>query len=543
MTQRKPTPNILAGPVNVLDDVLSGKAAGWPKEVDYPVERVIVGKRLRPVRDVTDLAESMDQIGLLNRITLLPDGTLVAGAHRLAAAKHLSWATIPARIVELDDVDSELAEIDENLRRTELTVLEQAEHLLRREELLAAKGVRAKAGDNQHSETTTTATIAGSMGISERSAQQRLQIARGLSQEARDALRGTELAESTTKLVELSRQPQQYQVAIVEKMVNGGYQSVDAAATATMPKPVDTVVDAVVFSMAQEAISAAELNKGKIRKPFLHNGALWTCTGIAYGSHYHPEQDRAECLRLHAPDEAIEPGEPYRGYVAGAYSPGTPVSFGNSQYVLGAQWMIVRNTATPATQQQPADVVPSAATGSRQQGAELARCTVCNRPLSDPASAIAGVGPCCAAKRAPAAGSGEPTISLDELEVEDSVTVRMDTDGKPLMDWDDDDWAAYERKLKARAAAAMPPAPEPVRIVPPVAPTANADLAILAPDRSEASSAAQKRNERIDSILRRLYAALAAASEFEELTGIYTHSPAFHRVMDAMIGTLEANRL
>jgi hypothetical protein len=129
-----------------------------------------------------------------------------------------------------------------------------------------------------------------------------------------------------------------------------------------------------------------------------------------------------------------------------------------------------------------ANVVPSEATGSRQQGAQLTTCRICHRPLSDPASAIAGVGPCCAAKRTTAAGSG---------------TV------------DDDD----------------------------------EELDILTPDRHEPTSAAQKRNERIDSVLRRLYAARGAASEFGELTGIYTHGPAFERVMDAMIGTLEANRI
>lgn len=45
-------------------------------------------------------------------------------------------------------------------------------------------------------------------------------------------------------------------------------------------------------------------------------------------------------------------------------------------------------------------VVASAATGSKQQGAPLAKCTVCGRPLSDPEHAAAGCGPVCAAKRA-----------------------------------------------------------------------------------------------------------------------------------------------
>lgn len=60
------------------------------------------------------------------------------------------------------------------------------------------------------------------------------------------------------------------------------------------------------------------------------------------------------------------------------------------------------------------NVVPSEATSSRQQGAALARCIRCGRPLSDPASAIAGVGPCCAAKRTTPAGSG--TVDDDDEE-------------------------------------------------------------------------------------------------------------------------------
>lgn len=49
-------------------------------------------------------------------------------------------------------------------------------------------------------------------------------------------------------------------------------------------------------------------------------------------------------------------------------------------------------------------VVASAATGSRASGGvALAKCTACGRPLTDPASAVNGMGPCCAAKAAKAA--------------------------------------------------------------------------------------------------------------------------------------------
>lgn len=147
---------------------------------------------------------------------------------------------------------------------------------------------------------------------------------------------------------------------------------------------------------------------------------------------------------------------------------------------------VVYTATTPAP-----TVVPSEATHSRQQGAELAICRICHRPLSDPASAANGIGPCCAGKVVTAAASGADPDDDD------------DEDEQPLQVADVDD--------------------------------------ILTPDRHEVSSATQKRNERINSVLRRLYAARGAAHEFEELTGVYTHTPAFERVMDAMIGSLEAN--
>jgi len=111
--------------------------------------------------------------------------------------------------------------------------------------------------------------------------------------------------------------------------------------------------------------------------------------------------------------------------------------------------------ATPAAQPgkaaywapQPSDVdyenetvVISDAAGSRQKSAELAKCTVCHRPLSDPASAVAGVGPCCAAKRAAAAAGGGDTT-------EDDDDTERNEDGKPLWQWSEDECAAYEQKL------------------------------------------------------------------------------------------------
>ena len=87
-----------------------------------------------------------------------------------------------------------------------------------------------------------------------------------------------------------------------------------------------------------------------------------------------------------------------------------------------------------------ANVVPSEATHSRQQGAALARCIRCGRPLSDPASAIAGVGPCCAAKQVTAAGSRgliatfDPSLEMtkEDFDAHLGATADDDDEEQPL---------------------------------------------------------------------------------------------------------------
>lgn len=110
-------------------------------------------------------------------------------------------------------------------------------------------------------------------------------------------------------------------------------------AAEALPVPVRTVADNNLLQVAREATSAAELAQNKIRKPFQYDGALWTTVGAVYAPL--PQHCRAECLRLHPAGEDIAPGVRFAGYVTSAYRAGTPVSFGNTHYVLGAQWMLV----------------------------------------------------------------------------------------------------------------------------------------------------------------------------------------------------------
>lgn len=105
---------------------------------------------------------------------------------------------MPATLFTGDALHGELAEIDEKLRRNELSVLEQGELLQRRDEVLDELGVRAKRGENrftnrgaENAPLTTTSAIAHEVGLSERRAQERKQIAKNLAPAVKDKIRGT----------------------------------------------------------------------------------------------------------------------------------------------------------------------------------------------------------------------------------------------------------------------------------------------------------------------------------------------------------------
>ena len=76
------------------------------------------------------------------------------------AVKSLGWETIPAIRKDFSFIYSELGEIDENLKRSELNHIEIAEHIVRREELLEQLGLRMKSGYNKDKSLVTTTELA-----------------------------------------------------------------------------------------------------------------------------------------------------------------------------------------------------------------------------------------------------------------------------------------------------------------------------------------------------------------------------------------------
>ena len=176
-----------------------------------PVDAVRVEERLRQVDEgkVLELMQSYEEVGVINPISVDEDLVLIAGAHRLEAAKNLGWETIEAKIFDEDDLTKLLIQISENLFRNELCYIAAAEHIQERERILTSLGQRKQRGSNQYADDEdclTTDDLAGRSGWSNKTYRLRRQVG-DLTPEVRNALRGTEYArKNLNDLVNLTRQ-------------------------------------------------------------------------------------------------------------------------------------------------------------------------------------------------------------------------------------------------------------------------------------------------------------------------------------------------
>ncbi len=69
--------------------------------------------------DITGLAKSIDNVGLLHPPVVTPEGMLIAGERRLAALRMLGWDETPVTVVDLQDIVR--GEHDENICRKDFT--------------------------------------------------------------------------------------------------------------------------------------------------------------------------------------------------------------------------------------------------------------------------------------------------------------------------------------------------------------------------------------------------------------------------------------
>ncbi len=202
------------------------------------------GRRDIHQRNVEELARSIAAVGLMNPITVTQDNTLIAGLHRLEAAKLLDWTEIECTVSDADGLQAELAEIDENFVRVGLSHRELGDLLLRRKELYEAIHPETRQGqrNGQTSKNENFSLLemksfsqdtADKLGVSKRTVEQLVQTARDLTPEAKKIIQEADTKITKGDALKISRLPpdQQAEAAAVltiappapkrQKMVDG----------------------------------------------------------------------------------------------------------------------------------------------------------------------------------------------------------------------------------------------------------------------------------------------------------------------------------
>ena len=203
--------------------------------------KVNPGRRETATKDVQRLSESIAEVGMMNPITVTADHTLIAGLHRLEAAKRLGWTEVECSISDMDELHTELAEIDENVVRTGLSDLELSELLARRKKIYEtlhpatiARNLPGHASNYESSgdkltgeEKPFSRDTAEKMGVSPRTVERHVQIAENLTPETKEILRGADTKITKQNLTKLSRLKPEQQTEAAKQLTEGKINSVD----------------------------------------------------------------------------------------------------------------------------------------------------------------------------------------------------------------------------------------------------------------------------------------------------------------------------
>jgi ParB-like chromosome segregation protein Spo0J len=232
---------------------------------------------LRPVNDeeVKRLAVSMQQIGLMTPITvrLIEDEDsdrweMVAGRHRLAAAKLLGWKRIDIIEVDWTDTEARLWEISENLHRADLTQLQRKEQIAEWIRLTDEKNNNCrnaaviKRGPGQPEGGLSAA--AREIGVKRTSAQEAIKVA-SLSDEAKAAAVKHGLDDNKTALLEAATETEPE--AQVRKIVERATKKPDEALNGI--EATDKQVRALMFAWNKAGVEAREQFLARIDQPVM----------------------------------------------------------------------------------------------------------------------------------------------------------------------------------------------------------------------------------------------------------------------------------
>ena len=185
------------------------------QHASIPLTHIFTRADARKIDDeaVKGLIASIREIGIINPIRVRSverhvEGVpaeafeVTAGAHRLRAARKLGLEEVPCVVVDDDDLHAELAMIDENLMRAELSPADRARGTARRKAIYLElhpetahggdRGASRQVGDLNEAERFSAET-AEATGRSERAVQRDAERGEKISERALSMVSGTPL--------------------------------------------------------------------------------------------------------------------------------------------------------------------------------------------------------------------------------------------------------------------------------------------------------------------------------------------------------------
>jgi ParB family transcriptional regulator, chromosome partitioning protein len=222
--------------------------------LSIPLDQIEVGERLRAIDAdyVSMIAASMAERGQDTPIivTAHPAGEgryrLVAGGHRVAAARAAGWTEIAGRVVEANELQAKLIEIDENLVRRELSALDRAVFLAQRKavyEALHPETAHGKAKKNKALEKSASLhtfsfhkATAARLGL-DASTIRRAVARAAMPPQVRAMIAGTPAADSGAELDKIVALGPSLQMDVATRLAGGDFRTVAAALLAINGAP------------------------------------------------------------------------------------------------------------------------------------------------------------------------------------------------------------------------------------------------------------------------------------------------------------------
>ena len=226
------------------------------------------GRRAALPEDIQKMADSIAEVGLLSPITVDARHTLIAGLHRLEAAKLLGWVEIECNVADLDGLQAELAEIDENFIRKDLSGVEYSDLLLRRKEIyesLHPECIQTNLGGpfrgNQHTVVNDKVSLttksfaedtAERRGVSKRTIERDVQTAKNLLPEAKEIIKKSGAKITKKGAMKLSRLKPEQQKEAATLLADGKIRKVDEyTAAQSEAEQTEAEPDAPPFRIAE----------------------------------------------------------------------------------------------------------------------------------------------------------------------------------------------------------------------------------------------------------------------------------------------------